>query len=40
MCRNDTGLAWAEDRSNNFDVVAEHSRWQGGFSRADIYRER
>ena len=38
MCGNDTGLGWPEDRSNN--VGAEHSRWQDGFSRADIYQER
>ena len=40
MRRNDTGLAWGEDRSNNVGVVAEHSRWQDSFSRADIYQER
>jgi hypothetical protein len=39
MCRNDTG-ARAEDRPNNVDAVAEHSRSQDSFSTADFYQER
>jgi hypothetical protein len=40
MCGNDTGLAWAEDRSNDVHLGAEPSRWRVSYSRADIHQER